>query len=46
MLNLAFRIISAAIIYKICEPILGSDIWWLYLSMFLWELKVNIILNK
>jgi hypothetical protein len=45
MLNIIFRIISAVIVYRIFEPILGSDIWWFYLAMFLWELEVNIDLN-
>ena len=46
MLNLFFRIAAIAITYKVFEPILGSDIWWMYLAMFLWELEININVDK
>lgn len=46
MLNLLFGIAAIAITYKVFEPILGSDICWLYLALFLWELEVNINFDK
>lgn len=46
LMNLLFRIAAIAITYKVFEPILGSDIWWLYFALFLWELEVNINFDR
>jgi hypothetical protein len=46
MLNLLFGIAAIAITYKVFEPILGSDIWWMYLAIFLWKLEMNINLKN